>query len=71
MFICIYFITNSDISSFNLFLFEPNIKNFEYRYEFNRIITIEFTFGVIFLCTIYKIFISKIFKEDEEGINLF
>ena len=71
LFICIYFITNSDISSFNLFLFEPNIKNFEYRYEFNRIITIEFTFGVIFLCTIYKIFISKIFKEDEEGINLF
>ena len=71
LFICIVFITKSEVSSFGLFLFEPNNKNFEFRYEFNKIITIGFTFGVIFLLTIYKIFIRKIFKEDEEGFNLF
>ena len=71
LFICIFFITKSEVTSFGLFLFEPNGKNFAFRYEFNKIITIIFTFGVIFLCTIYKFFISKFFKEDEEGFNLF
>ncbi len=40
LFICIVFITKSEVSSFGLFFFEPNNTNFEFRYEFNKIITI-------------------------------